>query len=343
MNNSIYRIILLLGVLAAASDADTLTAADVPKNIDSTNPDRLWAASVRWENDTFGGTDRFYTDGVGLAVSHSGPSWMDPFADWLPWGEGRRTVGYDIAQAMFTPNDTDLRNPNPKDRPYAGILASGLTLHVENGPSYNGLKFITGFVGPWSLAHETQDTVHDITGNGKAQGWSHQLHNEPIFNFAYEYRHKFRLVGNREHWSAEAFALGNAWAGNMLDQCAIGGLARCGYNMPDDFGPTLVRGMGHMPPPRREGMPRSKSDWGFSVYGGAVGNLVARDITLDGNTFRDSPSVDKRIFVPAEGVGASVGNRRFQAAFTYVFWGEEFKGEKNGHSEFGSLTLGYFF
>src|SRR5690348_16828120 len=58
-------------------------------------PKREWAATVRWENDAFGGTDKFYTDGVYLSVSHTGPSWMDPVANWLPWGEGRRTVGYD--------------------------------------------------------------------------------------------------------------------------------------------------------------------------------------------------------------------------------------------------------
>jgi len=33
------------------------------------------------------------------------------------------------------------------------------------------------------------------------------------------------------------------------------------------------------------------------------------DITLDGNTFEDSRSVDKKWFVPAEGVGFCVGNR----------------------------------
>ena len=67
--------------------------------------EREWAASVRFENDCFGGTDGSYTDGVSLGVSHTGPSWIDPFANWLPWGEGRRTVGYDVTQGMFTPAD----------------------------------------------------------------------------------------------------------------------------------------------------------------------------------------------------------------------------------------------
>ena len=128
----------------------------------------------------------------------------------------------------------------------------------------------------------------------------------------------------------------------MLIQGQAGGLLRFGYNVPDDFGPTLVRGMGHMPPPRRDAQRQSKSDWGFSVYGGSVANLVLRDITLDGNTFEDSPSVDKEFFVPMAGVGVSVGNRRFQASFAYIFWGKEFEGQDE-NSKFGSLTVSYFF
>ena len=133
-----------------------------------------------------------------------------------------------------------------------------------------------------------------------------------------------------------------AWLGNVLTQGEIGGLARFGYNMPDDFGPTLMRGMGYMPPPRRSEGPESGSDWGFAIHGGAFANLILRDITLDGNTLGDSRSVDKNPFVPAAAVGFAFGNRRFLASFSYVFWGQQFEGQR-GHSEFGSAACSYFF
>jgi len=328
----------LLGISSQseAIGSDAVGTADLQDT-----PKREWATSIRWENDTFGETDRFYTDGVSLGVSHTGPSWMDPFANWLPWGEGRRTVGYDMTQGMFTPADLHRSVPDPKDRPYAGILSFGLTLHVEKENSYHGLKFMTGVVGPWALAEETQNWVHSLIGDGKSEGWDYQLHNEPIFNFAYEYRHRFQLAGEREHWSLQALPVGGGWLGNVLVQGQVGGLVRAGYNMPDDFGPTLVRDMGHMPPPRRDAQ-RQSSDWGFSVYGGSFANLVLRDITLDGNTFKDSPSVDKEFFVPMAGVGMTVGNRRFQASFAYIFWAKEFKGEQN-YEKFGSVSVSYFF
>src|SRR5688572_3134791 len=51
--------------------------------------------------------------------------------------------------------------------------------------------------------------------------------------------------------------------------------------------------------------------------------------------------VDKKLFVPAAGVGMNVGNRHFLASFAYVFWGKEFKGQEN-YSKFGAVTLSYF-
>jgi lipid A 3-O-deacylase len=296
--------------------------------------------SLRWENDFFVGTDRFYTNGLSLAVSHTGPSWMDPVANWLPWGQGRRTVGYDLTQGIATPADISRPVPDPADRPYAGALIMGLVLHVERSSSYHGLKLMTGVVGPWSMAEEMQRGVHRMVDGERPQGWDHQLDNEPVLNLAYEYRHRFRLAGPRDGWSVEALPFVGGMLGNLLTQGQIGGLVRFGYRVPDDFGPTLARGMGHMPPPRDDG--QSGSGWGFSVYGGGAANLVLRDITLDGNTFEDSPSVEKELFVPAAGVGAVIGNRHVLASLTYVFWDKEFEAQKKS-SNFGAVTVSYLF
>ncbi len=334
--------VTLTSALGVASAAGAWAADAVADSELSNAPKREWAVSLRWENDTFGDTDKFYTDGFALGVSHTGPSWLDPLADWLPWGEGRRTVGYDLVQGMFTPEDTKLAVPDPNDRPYAGILAFGLTLHVEKVASYHGLKFVLGVLGPASLAEETQNTVHDIIGSDRSKGWDYQLENEPIFNLAYEYRHKFRLAGDEQRWSLQALPLAGGWLGNMLIQGQAGALLTFGYNVPDDFGPSLVRGMGFMPPPQREGRRPGRSDWGFSLHAGSVANLVLRDITLDGNTWQDSPSVDKKCFVPAAGVGMSVGNRRVQVSFSYIFWGKEFEGQEE-YTQFGSLAIRYLF
>ncbi len=187
-------------IVSLASGAGAEPSAPNPQ----ASATREWTASVRWENDVFGGTDRFYTNGVSVAVTHTGRSWMDPVADWLPWGRGRRTVGYDVGQGMVTPADKTRPVPDPNDRPYVGFLGVGLSLHVDRSNAYHGLRFVTGVVGPSSLAEETQRGVHRLVGIDEPQGWDYQFTNEPVLNLTYEYRHKFRLAGRRDRWSVEA-------------------------------------------------------------------------------------------------------------------------------------------
>jgi hypothetical protein len=334
---------LIRSTLAALAVGLSAVGAAVAANPESALSDapRQWSLSLRWENDTFGGSDRFYTDGVSFSLAHTGRSWLDPVADWLPWGEGRRTVGYEFGQIMVTPSDTTLAVPDPNDRPYAGILYVGLSLHVERDNRYHGIKFITGVVGPWSLAEDTQKQVHRWVGADLPQGWDYQLHNEPIFNLVYEHRRKYRLLGTPHGLALEALPLGNVMLGNVLTQGQLGGQLRFGYNVPDDFGTTLMRGMVHLPPPRPPADPAAPK-WGVYFFGGGNINLVASNITLDGNTWRDSRSVDKEWFVPAAEVGMAASFRRFTAAFTYVFWGREFEGQED-YSEFGAFTVSYRF
>jgi len=330
----------ILPMVAAAVHAADATNAIAPAATAGAEP-WPWSVSARWENDTFGGTDRFYTDGVSLSLAYTGRNWLDPLADWLPWGQGRRTVGYELGQIMVTPADTTRAIPDPNDRPYAGLLYTALSLHVERDNTYHGLKFITGVVGPWSLAEETQKQVHRWIGDTLPQGWSHQLHNEPIFNLVYEQRRKYRLLGAAHGPAVEALPVGNVMLGNVLTQAQLGGQFRFGYNIPDDFGTTLMRGMVYLPPPRPSADAQAPK-WGVYFFGGGNINLVARNITLDGNTWQDSPSVDKDWFVPAAEVGMAVSVQQFTAAFTYVFWGREFKGQKD-YSEFGAFTVTYQF
>jgi hypothetical protein len=328
---------LTMGVAGTAE-----TAPDAAPPIECRASVRRWSASLRWENDTFSGDDRFYSDGISLAITHTGPSWMDPVADRLPWGEGRRTVGYDAGQIMVTPADTTLSVPDPNDRPYAGILWFGLALHVEKEHTYNGLKFITGVVGPASLAAETQRLVHEILGNDYPQGWDYQLPNEPIFNLVYEHRRRYRLLGEADGLSVEVLPMGNLMLGNVLTQAQVGGQIRFGWRIPNDYGTTLMRGMVHLPPPFHEDTRSPWKDWGVYAYGGGNLNFVARNISLDGSTWRDSPSVDKEWFVPAAEVGVAASSGKFLFSFSYVFWGREFENQQD-YTEFGTVTFTWLF
>lgn len=332
-----------VGVLAAFTalvpqDASGAAPQDSPQ-LSTAAPRAEWYGSVRWENDTFGGTDQFYTNGISLALLQSGPNWLDPLFGDCPWAQGLRTVGYDITQSMMTPQHTGREIPDPDDRPYAGLLTLGLTFHVEREDVYHGLRVMAGAVGPISMAEETQRIVHDLVNRPQPAGWDYQLENEPLLNLGYEHRRRYLLAGRPEGWALEGIPAAGVMLGNALTDASLGGEVRVGYNMPDNFGTTLVRRMGHLPPPRE----RAGADkWGFAVHTGGLATLVLWDVSLDGNVFEGGPDVDKKPFVPALSVGLTVVYDRLLASFSYLFWGKEFDGQEE-HAEFGSVSLGYRF
>jgi hypothetical protein len=251
-------------------------------------------------------------------------------------------VSYTFSQAIFTPEDTDRVIPDPTDRPYAGTLAFGLGLHVDQPNRYDGVRLVVGVVGPWSGAEETQRWVHRRIGSGEPQGWDAQLHNEPILNLGYEHRRKYRLAGVADGWSVEAIPSVALALGNLLTYVQLGGQVRVGYKIPQDFGTTFLRGMSELPPPRPSEGSSAWESLGVYLHGGIGGGLVLHDLTLDGNTFKDSPSVDKRFLVPIAGGGIGIGNRRFLATFSYSLLGKEFEGQRTAE-KFGALTVSYFF
>ncbi|MAS41337.1 MAG: hypothetical protein CMK33_06440 [Porticoccaceae bacterium] len=68
--------------------------------------------------------------------------------------------------------------------------------------------------------------------------------------------------------------------------------------------------------------------------------LVARDIFLDGNTFKDSHSVDSKPLVADAYAGVSFLAGRWKISYAQVFRTREFDGQPH-HHEYGSLSLSY--
>ena len=112
------------------------------------------ALSIRSENDSFGNTDENYTNGISLALTTPG----DGPVSWV-WGllgnpAGQRFATYELTQLQFTPSDLGRSDPDPSDRPYAGVLYLGFATHVQREESLQSLKLLAGVVGaiqqPWS-------------------------------------------------------------------------------------------------------------------------------------------------------------------------------------------------
>ena len=317
--------------------------------------------SVVFENDLFGDSDAQYTNGVKLSWMSPNLKALDGAPDVHRWlahaihglnaferavvGDSDRAfnIGFTIGQLMFTPNDTQAVRLVKDDRPYAGWLFGGLSLVSKNDRVADTFDVQFGMVGPASLAEDAQELIHDLRGFDTPCGWQNQLSNEPAFLLYYERR--WRLFDGRlyRQLGYDFIAHAGAAGGTVAVYGAGGGELRAGWNLPRDFGTALIRPGGDANAPvtvsGAGGHGRGFGAYGFAAFGGRV---VGRNIFLDGNTFEDSHSVDKKHAVGDLILGASVVLDGVKLSYAQVFRTREFDGQERRHN-FGSVSLSVSF
>jgi hypothetical protein len=134
--------------------------------------------------------------------------------------------------------------------------------------------------------------------------------------------------------------LGNAFTG-----ANAGGEIRFGWNLPNDFGTYIIR------PGSDSNAPTDSTDprlfrllrrAGFHLFFAVDGTAVARNILLDGNTFRDSHSVDKEHFVACFAGGIGIVIKRFKITYSHVYQTKEFKTQEK-EQQYGAISVSYTF
>jgi lipid A 3-O-deacylase len=317
-----------------------LTAAGLLPNLSAANAIAgPWSFTVRAENDLPVNSDRYYTNGVSFSFARCTD---DRDALWpqvlrLPGLDrpGLLSTGFDFGQIMVTPADIGRAVPDPRDRPYAGLLFVSASWQRLADDHYAALKLITGVVGPESFAEQTQKTVHRTIGAALPRGWDHQLRTEPILNAVYERRWRVHSWGHTDRWNGDALLVDGAMLGNVLTQAYAQLQVRAGWRTPRDFGTSLIRGMGALPPAR------DAARWGAHAFAGIGALAVARNIALDGNTFRSGQGVGHRPFVPAAEAGVVVRGRGWQLTTSWVVWGREFDAQPAA-AKFGTVAFTVF-
>ncbi|HEY0946027.1 MAG TPA: lipid A deacylase LpxR family protein [Opitutaceae bacterium] len=306
--------------------------------------------TLYFENDFFGGQDRHYTNGFKLSwlsrdlTSWGQEGWRRRFIDTLPFVNrpgGQKNFGFAFGQNIYVPQDISRVPPDPTDRPYAGWSYLELTFVSKTESVMDTLSFQAGMVGRHSYAQDMQIVIHEWLNDEHPDGWDYQLKDEVGVNIVFE--RKWRLYG-RTMGNALGFDFvphAGASLGNVQTYANAGATLRLGLNLPSDFGISLIRGASLPNAPLDDRDPRvaARRSASFFVFAGVDGRAVARDIFLDGNTWRDSPSVDKESFVGDAfyGVGIFFG-RRWQLTYTEVVRSREFEGQDE-ENYFGSITL----
>lgn len=329
----LQRIVLAAGITVMLISSAMADESPAPRK---TDPDSIITFTL--ENDLFAGHDDGYTNGVRASyVSPEAniPAWIEQMAAFMPFfptqGHTRWTMA--LGQGMFAPTDLTLATPDPNDRPYAGWLYGTVGLIADRGSTLDNLQLTLGMVGPASLAGETQRLVHRTIHGTIPQGWDHQLKNEPGLVLSYEHKWRGLIEFSPFGLGADFTPSIGASVGNIYTHAAASLMFRIGYDLPSDYGPPVIRpnlpGSDFFVPSRT---------FGWYLFAGLEGRAVGRNIFLDGNTFQDSPSVDKRMFVGGVQAGVAFTYHNTRLAYTHVLRTHEFRGQANAE-QFGALTL----
>lgn len=331
-------LLLAVSVVYGAADARA-TDGEVP----------IWVFQI--ENDFFAqitNTDRHYTNGVRLSrISAPGevPGWLGAMAavpsNFGPGGEpSSQRWAFSLGHTMFTPDDTDAVALIPDDRPYAAWLYLGLSVHsvyqgAEGAARQDVFSIEAGILGPSALGEQIQNTYHDLIGVDLSNGWDNQLKDEPglKLGFARKWRSAHWDMSADGTYEADVIPHVSVSLGNIATDIGIGGLVRYGENLQDDFGPPRIR----------PGLPGSETfgrtgalDW--YLFAGGELRAVAHDIFLDGNSWKDSHSVDKEFLVADLQTGFALLFDRFRLTYTHVFVSPEFR-QQSQWDQYGALTL----
>lgn len=291
------------------------------------------------ENDLFYNVDRHYTNGVRLVWvpdrKSSPPAWAVKSARLMPWfpDEGVIRPGFALGQSMFTPSDIAMSDPPARERPYAGWLYGTISLGVESGRQLDQFGMTFGMVGPASLAEESQKAVHKAIGSDDPKGWDTQLRNEP--GLVLTYQRSWRELAAKTFLKNDLdFSphVGGA-LGNVFTYANAGITLRYGRRLPNDYGPPRIQ----------PGLPGTAdfspvSDFGWYLFAGIDGRVVARNIFLDGNTFRDSRRVDKYPLVGDLQFGLVMDWPDIRVSYTHVLRTREFRSQ-DGRDDFGAISL----
>lgn len=280
-------------------------------------------------------TDHFYTNGLNVA-------WMSPAGD-MPaplaplertlWDGGDPRYGFGVSQQIYTPSDTGRVIPDPRDRPYAGVLTANLTLLRDTAITRDTVTINLGLVGPDALGEQVQNGAHNLIRHPDVRGWNGQIPNTPVIEFLTERTWRLPIVaaGGIEADVLPAISVG---AGDLRDYLQVGMTLRIGQGLDADFGVPRIR-------PGLSGgdafTPARAVSW--YMFAGVDGQAVGYDLLLWTVPFRSGPHVSP-VWDIAEGqVGVAAIAHGVRLTLAYVAQTQAFHGQGGGLHQFGSLSL----
>jgi len=265
--------------------------------------------SIEMENDTFatGGRDDNYTHGT--RVSYISDKTLPYICDELILS---------LTQLMYTPQNLTLTEPNPYDRPYAGLLevSMGGTKYWKNPKVWHQLELSLGVIGGNSFAEETQTKIHDIIDSTTPMGWDTQV--EDAFLAQVDYR----IYGNIYRNNNVQFnvILANNIGTVFLD-AGIGSNFILGYNIPSTIHKPISR----------------KSSWSIYLFGEAIIKYVHNNELLQSD-YTDI-NTEEKLYETQLGIG--IDNNTVGFGYSMKWRSIEFTEQDDG-KQIGSIYFKWY-
>lgn len=308
---------------------------------------RAFQLSIENDSHNLGGpgSDQAYTNGfkiTSIYPSNEIPDWMKTsleLSDRIQkeLKKSKFNFSLSLGQQLYTPQNISDKNLITNDRPYAAWLFLSTGAYMKNASHSHSIEVSLGVVGPEAMGEKVQNSFHSLIGTFPAKGWSNELKSEPTLQTHYQQRLIYKKWKDQKSSSSlDILPFWGGSVGNVRLDAHLGSMVRWGYNVPDDFGPAR--------PSAHEGhsfvKPSADLSKKYSLYGFAAqrASFVARDIFLDGNTFRSSYRVKKYPVVTETELGAVTHYQAYSAVWRFVVRSPEFE-EKSRFNSFASVTL----
>lgn len=311
-------------------------------SIAQASPPESWF-SLTFDNDFFVGNDSGYTNGLTFSRFDVAPGadklkkgfLLKPLAWTLPKGKTSFSVnGYTLGQLMSTPSDISVSVPPEGEIPYAGLLffTNSYAQRYEGKGYSDRISTTLGFVGPVAQGEAAQKAVHQILGSDEPMGWDTQLENELVFQLS---RARAWRTWHSNNDYADIVSTAEMNLGTIESSVSAGAFFRVGKDLNRSY-PSLLYFTSRISNP--------VSPNGWQLFFGLRGEYMLRQIFLDGNTFRDSRSIEYN----RDSLGAAGGySYSFDkvlltiALYDLNILGSEVENSQTELTRFGTFTLAF--
>lgn len=280
---------------------------------------------IHTENDYFSGwsklSDRYYTNGVKFGIIEETDTTRETYA---------------VGQNVYTPSSHS-KNASilslKESRPYTGYLYGEYLNTKQTTPIIQDTFGIQlGCVGACSYARQTQQEFHRLI-NQSHPTWQRDFRqrSEPVATLILERRRSFLAKSLNNYFQTDLQGYAGVKVGNLIDNVALGGNLRLGYNLPQ-FRPDEIIF-------KKVKAPQTTDPYSAYLSLKAEDRLVAYNHLLQGSFLQSERHRVKHDWNVGEfGAGLTLGFKQFKLTYTYSYISREWTTERGGFV-FGGVDI----